>query len=84
MVAVTPLSTPLVAWSLLGRVFLFSLAAGVGMVILFSIGLATLSFARDEGQSEMQRTFAKVVSSVMAVAIVAALVWGLALILNKG
>ncbi len=84
MIAVTAPSTPFVDWSLLGRVFLISLAAGVGMVVLFSIGLATLSLAREGGRSSLQRTTAKTVSLAMGAAIVSALVWGLALILQKG
>lgn len=84
MFAVTVSVAPFVDWSLLGRVFLISLAAGVGMVVLFSIGLATLSLARDGERSAVQRLSAKTVSLVMALAIVTALVWGLVLILKKG
>ena len=84
MIALTTPVAPFVNWSLLGRVFLISLGAGVGMVILFSIGLATLSLARDDGRSALQRMSARTVSTVMALAIVTALVWGLVLILKKG
>ena len=84
MFAATTPAAPFVNWALLGRVFLISLAAGIGMVVLFSIALATLSLARDGGRSARQRMSAKTVSLVMALAIVTALVWGLVLILKKG
>lgn len=76
-------STPFIDWSLLAQIAIISIVAGVGLVIAFSIGLASLSFSRGEGHGRIARTGARVLALLMGAAIVGALVWGLLLIVRK-
>jgi hypothetical protein len=76
-------STPFIDWSLLARIAIVSIVAGVGLVTAFSIGVAALSFARNEGHGRVSRWGAQVLTLLMGAAIVAALVWGLVLIVRK-
>ncbi len=76
-------STPFIDWSLLGRIALIAIGAGVGLVVAFSIGLAALSLSRGEGRGRMVHIGARAVTLLMGVAIVAALLWGLLLIVRK-
>ena len=76
-------STPFIDWTLLGRIALISIGAGVGLVVAFSIGLAALSFSRDEGHGRIVHIGARAVTVLMGVTIVAALLWGLLLIVRK-
>jgi hypothetical protein len=77
-------SSPLIDWSLLVHVVLYSLVAGVGVVAAFSIGLVGLSYARNEGRPQTQRTASLLVAVMAAGVLVAALWWGFVLITNKG
>jgi hypothetical protein len=83
MMAVGASSTPFIDWSLLVQIALISIAAGVGLVAAFSLGLAGLSYSRDAGRSRIVRTGAKALALLMGAAIVGALVWGLVLIVQK-
>jgi hypothetical protein len=75
--------TPFIDWSLLGRVVVYSVVIGVGLVVAFSFGLAALSLARGTGRSALVRVTGSLVSVAMAAAIAGALVWGLILIVKK-
>jgi hypothetical protein len=79
----TPPATPFIEWGLLGHIVWVSIVVGVGLVVLFSLGLATLSAARSEQRSATSRGAAAVFATIMGVAIVAALAWGLVLIVKK-
>jgi hypothetical protein len=76
-------STPFIDWPLLGRIALVSVAAGVGLVVAFSIGLWALSNSRKDANGRMTRMGALVLALLMGAAIVAALIWGLLLIVRK-
>jgi hypothetical protein len=76
-------STPFIDWSLLARIAIISIAAGVGLVAAFSIGLAALSFTRNEENGRLARMGARALALLMGAAIVAALVWGFVLIVRK-
>jgi hypothetical protein len=83
-VAVVPAApTPFIDWTLLGQIALISIVAGVGLVAAFSLGLAAMSMARNMERTRWSRGVAGVVAVVMAAAIVAALLWGLYLIVKK-
>ena len=55
MATSTPTSTPLIEWSLLGHVVLYSLVIAVGLVVMFSASLAALSLARASERSAAAR-----------------------------
>ncbi|HEV3187720.1 MAG TPA: hypothetical protein VGZ04_06695 [Acidimicrobiales bacterium] len=67
------IATSLIDWSLLGHVVLVAVLAGVGVVVVFSIGLAALSTARDTGRP----TFARILGVTLAVVTTGALAWAL-------
>jgi hypothetical protein len=50
VVATSSILTPFIDWPLLGRVVVYSVVIGVGLVVAFSFGLAALSLARGTGQ----------------------------------
>jgi hypothetical protein len=83
MAAVGASSTPFIDWSLLARIAIISIAAGVGLVAAFSIGLAALSFSRLEEKGRVARMGARALTLLMGAAIVGALIWGLVLIVRK-
>jgi hypothetical protein len=76
-------STPFIDWSLLGRIALISIAAGVGLVIAFSLGLAALSYSRNDEHSRIARFGAQALTLLLGAVIVGALIWGLVLIVRK-
>lgn len=82
MVAATS-STPLIEWSLLGHVVLYSLVIAVGLVVMFSAGLAGLSLARANQRSAFARFSGVVVTALTSAVIGASLVWGLIVIVKK-
>ena len=83
MVSITPPATPFIAWGLLGHIVLVSIVTGVGLVAVFSLGLAVLSVARGEQRSGAQRSAAWVCAVLIGVVIVAALGWSLVVIVKK-
>ena len=83
MATTTPTSTPLIEWSLLGHVVLYSLVIAVGLVVMFSVSLATLALARASQRSTVVRLSGAVVSVLTSAVICASLVWGLIAIVKK-
>ena len=83
MATTTPPATPFIEWGLLGHIVWVSIVAGAGLVVLFSLGLASLSVARSDQRSGASRGAAMVFATIMGAAIVAALAWGLFLIVKK-
>jgi hypothetical protein len=76
-------ATPLVKWSALGQILLFSLLSGIGIVGLVSLGTFTLARARDRTTGSMSR-YVNVVAVVLCVAGTLSVVgWGLYLISHK-
>ncbi len=80
--ASTP-ATPFIAWGLLLHIVWVSIAAGVGLVVLFSLGLASLSMARGKERNAASRAAALTFAVVTGLVILAALGWGLVLIVKK-
>jgi hypothetical protein len=64
-------------------VVLFSLLVGVGIVVVFSLGLAGLSFARNAERSRGFRTLGVALLVVTAGALVGALWWGFVIVATK-
>jgi hypothetical protein len=83
MAAAAAPSTPFIDWSLLGQIALISIAAGVGLVVAFSLGLSALSFSRNEAHGRLTRVGAQALTVLMGATILGALVWGLVLIVRK-
>lgn len=83
MATATTTSTPLIEWSLLGHVVLYSLVIAVGLVVMFSAGLAALSLARASQRSTPARFSGAVVTALTSAVICASLVWGLIVIVKK-
>jgi hypothetical protein len=83
MAAAAASPTPFIDWSLLGQIALISIAAGVGLVVAFSLGIAALSYSRNEVHGRIARLGAQVLTLLMGAAIVGALIWGLVLIVRK-
>jgi hypothetical protein len=75
--------TPFIDWSLLAKIALISIVAGVGLVAAFSFGLAALSFSRNEEHGRIARTGAHALTLLMGAVILGALIWGLVLIVRK-
>ncbi len=76
--------TPLIDWTVLGQVLGLSLAIGIGLVAIFSIGLTALSTARREQASSATRLVGQLGVVVTASAVVAILSWGFYIITQKG
>lgn len=83
MATTAPPVTPFIAWGLLGHIVWVSIVAGVGLVVVFSLGLAALSMARGGQRNIASRGAALACAMLMGVVIVAALGWGLFLIVRK-
>lgn len=76
--------TPLIDWTVLGQVLGLSLAIGIGLVAIFSIGLAALSSARREQSSGGTRLLGQVGVVLTGSAVAAILSWGFYIITQKG
>ena len=83
MATSTPTSTPLIEWSLLGHVVLYSLVIAVGLVVMFSASLAALSLARASERSAAARFSGAVAAALTSAVICASLVWGLLVIVKQ-
>lgn len=70
-------------WSLLGQVVLVALLVGVGVVVVFSVGLVALSFARDAARRRAVRNVGVTVSVITVLALAWALWRGFELIVTK-
>lgn len=80
--ATTP-SAPLVDWHTLGEVLGISLALGVGIVVVFTIGIYSLSIVRKPGSAMVVRAVSAIIVGVAWAVIAATVVWGLYYILHK-
>ena len=75
---------PLIDWTVLGQVLAVSLALGIGLVTVFSLGLTALSFARNESASPLSRTLGRLGVAVTALGVATVLAWGFYIITQKG
>jgi len=84
MTAPTPIPTPLIDWQVLGQVLGLSLLIGIGLVAIFSIGLAALATARRESAPTAIRTLGQLGVLLTASSAAATLAWGFYIITQKG
>ena len=75
--------TPLIDWHALGQVLLTSVVLGVGIVVLFSVCVHSLSQFRRVGATVAVRATNAVVMTTTLAAIAASVVWGLYIIVHK-
>jgi hypothetical protein len=75
--------TPLIDWHALGQVLLTSVVLGVGIVVLFSVCVHSLSQFRRSGATVAVRATNAVVMTATLSAIAASVVWGLYIIVHK-
>ena len=74
---------PLIDWHSLGQVLLTSVVLGVGIVVLFSVCVYSLSQFRRVGATVAVRATNAVVMTATLAAIAASVVWGLYIIVHK-
>jgi NADH:ubiquinone oxidoreductase subunit 6 (subunit J) len=70
-------------WSALGQVAVVSLVFGVGLVVLFSVGMAALSRRAVAGEKNNSAPIDTAVAGVCFTACVAAVVYGLYLLIPQ-
>jgi hypothetical protein len=75
--------SPFIDWHSLWVVFGTSLVVGVGIVLLFTIGVHSLSTYRRQGSSTIVRSLNGFTMAVVSAAIAATVVWGLYFIVHK-
>ena len=75
--------TPLINWHAIGDVFAISVVVGVGLVLLFTTGVHSLSVARRPGLSAGARTLAGTVLTLATAAVAATVAAGLYFIVHK-
>ena len=75
--------TPLIDWHSLGQVLLTSVVLGVGIVVLFSVCVYSLSQFRRAGATVAVRATNAVAMTSTLAAIAASVVWGLYIIVHK-
>lgn len=75
--------TPLIDWHALGQVLLTSLVLGVGIVVLFSVCVYSLSQFRRSGATVVVRATNAIVMTATIATIAASVVWGLYIIIHK-
>ena len=76
-------STPLVQWSTLGYIVLYSGLIGIGLVALVSAGVFALSQIQSKSDSAVRTLTGYATLVICNLAIVAVLVWGLYVMLHK-
>jgi hypothetical protein len=76
-------SSGLIKWGLLGKILLLSAGISIGLVVLFTVAVNSLSAFRRENAAVMSRTINATIGVLTSAAIFATLVWGLYFIVHK-
>ena len=76
-------SSGLIKWNLLGKILLLSAGISIGLVVLFTLAVNSLSAYRRTGAASVSRVFNATVGILTSAAILATLVWGLYFIVHK-
>ena len=76
-------SSGLIKWNLLGKILLMSTIISVGLVVLFTLAVNSLSAFRRDNAAVMSRALNATIGVLTSGAIVATLVWGLYFIVHK-
>jgi hypothetical protein len=82
MTAPTP-ATPLIDWHTLGQVLVTSVVLGIGLVVIFSVGVYSLSVFRRPGATMVSRSTNAALLSLITLIILATGVWGFYIIIHK-
>lgn len=82
MTAPTP-ATPLIDWHALVQVLYTSVALALGLVVIFSIGVYSLSLYRRSDSTIALRSLSVTAISLVTSVILAVGVWGFIVIVNK-
>ena len=83
MSAILAASSGLINWSLLGKILAISAGLSIGLVVLFTLAVNSLSVVRRDGAAAATRALNGVVVVVTSAAILATLIWGLYFIVHK-
>jgi hypothetical protein len=82
LATVTP-PTPLIDWHSLWQVLSISLIISVGVIIIFTIGVHSLSTYRRQGSSLSLRIISGLTMSLAVLGIVVTLAWGFYYVVQK-
>jgi hypothetical protein len=82
MTAPTP-AAPLIDWHALVQVLYTSVALALGLVVIFSIGVYSLSLYRRSDSTIALRSLSVTAMGLVTLVILAVGVWGLIVIVNK-
>jgi hypothetical protein len=82
MTTPTP-GTPLIDWHALGQVLVTSVVLGVGLVVIFSVGVYSLSVFRRPGAAMVSRSANAALLSLITLIILATGIWGFYIIIHK-
>jgi len=75
--------TPLINWHALGQVLGTSVAFGIGLVVIFSVGVFSLSLYRRPNATTVVRSANAAVVALMTLIIAGSVYWGFYLIVHK-
>jgi hypothetical protein len=76
-------ATPLIEWHALLQVLYTSVALGLGVVVLFSMGVYSLSLFRRPESTVAMRGLSMTGMGIISLVIAATAVWGFLVIINK-
>jgi hypothetical protein len=76
-------ATPLIDWHALVQVLYTSVALALGLVVIFSIGVYSLSLYRRSDSTIALRSLSVTAMGLVTLVILAVGVWGLIVIVNK-
>ena len=83
MAAPTTPPVPLINWHALGQVIATSAALGVGLVVIFSVGVYSLSVFRRPSTTVSVRSANALLVSLIALVILATGAWGFYIVVRK-
>jgi hypothetical protein len=76
-------SSGLIQWGLLGKILWLSAGISIGLIVLFTVAVNSLSAYRRDGEVAAGRAVNGVVVLVTSSAILATLAWGLYYVVHK-
>ena len=83
MLAASTTPTPIVDWTVLGKVLEYSLLIGIGLILVASISIVAFDRAKREGASLAVKSVGWVFTALTLLAISASIVWGFLVIVKK-
>jgi hypothetical protein len=76
-------SSGLIKWGLLGKILWLSAGISIGLIVLFTVAVNSLSAYRRDGEVAAGRALNGVIVLVTSAAILATLMWGLYYVVHK-